>query len=150
MRYMLTGKKAIKRFMDKVLKTQHCWIWNGAHQKEGYGRFFIRTLGGKNILRGSHRVSYELFKGEIPKGYQIDHLCRNTRCVNPDHLEAVTPRVNVLRSNNITAIQSRKTHCLRDHLLDSINTHIKNGHRKCRTCDRERVSNNRKQKAYQA
>lgn len=71
-----------------------CWVWKGAKWEEtNYGQM---RIGGKLIR--AHRVSYLLFKGEIPAGTEIDHLCRNKLCVNPDHLEAVTHQVNMQRA----------------------------------------------------
>jgi hypothetical protein len=62
-----------------------CWVWQRARDKKGYG--FVR-VSGRN--RRAHRVLYEQAKGPIPEGLQLDHLCRNTSCVNPNHLEPVT------------------------------------------------------------
>jgi len=80
-----------------------CWIWNGASSNANgltYGYY---------RLRKSHRVAYEKYVGPIPENMDIDHLCKNTLCVRPDHLEAVTHRVNILRGNSPGAINARKT-----------------------------------------
>ena len=73
-----------------------CWLWIGSGNggQKPYGRLFDLATG-KNEL--AHRVSYRLFKGEIPAGFQIDHCCRNMQCVNPNHLEAVTMEENKRR-----------------------------------------------------
>jgi len=73
-----------------------CWLWMGGTVKRGYGRFNIpRRLGGQR--RKAHQLSYELYRGLIPAGLELDHLCRVPSCVNPEHLEPVTHQMNVLR-----------------------------------------------------
>jgi hypothetical protein len=76
--------------------------------------------------------------GAIPDDLQIDHLCRVTQCVNPDHLEAVTARENGRRSDNISSLNARKTHCKRGHPFDGDNLRISSttGERICRECIR--------------
>jgi hypothetical protein len=89
-----------------------------------------------------HRVFYELANGPIPKGLEADHLCRNTLCVNPDHIELVTHRENILRGNSPSAQQARQTHCKRGHLLEGENVYKADtsspNARKCKECRRER------------
>ena len=123
-----------KRFWSKVLKTDGCWSWTASRDR-GYGRFWV----GKKLF-WVHRLSHEVFKGPIPAGLQIDHLCRNRSCVNPDHLEAVTARVNTLRSGSTSAVNARKVACIRNHGFTAENTYVwaKDGTRRCRTCDKER------------
>jgi len=88
---------------------------------------------GKNKV--AHRISYELLKGDIPEGLDLDHLCRNRGCVNPDHLEPVTRKENLLRGNTIPAKHARKTHCPQGHEYTKGNTFIsKSGSRHCRKC----------------
>jgi len=82
----------LDRFWAKVEKTDYCWNWIPSKYNGIYGQIFC---SGKLI--GVHRFSYELFKGMIPTGLVIDHMCKNKRCVNPDHLEAVTHSVNIKR-----------------------------------------------------
>lgn len=83
------------RFVDKVLvAVSGCWLWtgNGTGRDHAYGAFWY---GGKNGL--AHRFSYETMVGPVPDGLEIDHTCMVKRCVNPAHLEAVTPKVNMQR-----------------------------------------------------
>lgn len=119
-----------------------CWNWQGFINAGGYGRVNVQGVDYRRQLQ-AHRVAYELFHGEIAEHMQIDHTCGNRRCVNPDHLEAVTQQENILRSNAPAAINARKTHCKRGHdLADAYITSA--GGRQCRTCksanDRQRRS----------
>jgi hypothetical protein len=86
-----------------------------------------------------HRVAYELLVGPIPEGLELDHLCRNTRCVNPEHLEPVTGRENLMRAvSSWAAKNAAKTHCPQGHPYDEENTKVKrDGGRACRACGRE-------------
>lgn len=74
-----------------------CWIWTANTNDAGYGTFFV-AMNAPVRNPGAHRISYELVVGSIPEGYDIDHLCMVPACVNPSHLEAVTPRVNMERA----------------------------------------------------
>lgn len=130
------------RFWSKVVggDVSECWLWTGTARR--YGSFW---LGGKNA--GAHRVAYELMRADIPAGLQIDHLCRNTKCVNPWHLEPVTPQVNTQRSTVpavTTARNAAITHCPQDHPYDEDNTYNYGPGRVCRTCAnaRTRAQNN--------
>ena len=136
------------RFWSKVQKDgpNDCWLWIGARKTGGYGSFMVFCDKRRGIAQfaNAHRVSYELVKGPIPSGLTLDHLCRNTSCVNPEHLEAVSMAVNVLRGTGVSAINAAKTHCPKGHPFDLINTgystHYKNGRlRYCKTCNRERA-----------
>src|SRR5262249_41065983 len=83
------------RFWKFVNRTETCWLWTGCKNRYGYGKFNAGAKTRPNIR--AHRYAYEIFIGKIPDGLTIDHLCRNTSCVNPVHLEAVTVSENVRR-----------------------------------------------------
>lgn len=84
------GLTAEERFWAKVNKTEECWEWVAAKDTAGYGVFNF-----KGRLRGSHRVAWELARGDIPEGMFIDHMCHNPACVNISHLRLATPKQNV-------------------------------------------------------
>lgn len=106
------------RFIAKVDKTDTCWLWTAAMTPLGYGRF----RAGR--LLQAHRWSYEYHVGPIPDGLVLDHLCRTPRCVNPDHLEPVTHRENILRGETVAAHRAAQTHCKRNHEFTPENTYI--------------------------
>lgn len=83
-----------ERFWSKVQKSDGCWAWTAATNEKGYGMFW----NGERAVR-AHRFAFEAQHGEIPDGLQIDHLCRNPACCNPNHLEAVTPQENTRRGD---------------------------------------------------
>ncbi|MGH8129090.1 MAG: HNH endonuclease signature motif containing protein [Gammaproteobacteria bacterium] len=119
-----------ERFMSKVSKGSACWLWTAYTDVKGYGIFGV----GKRQLMKAHRYSYIIHKGPIPRGLQIDHLCRITNCVNPNHLEAVTNRENVLRGNRA---RGPRPLCKHGHPLSGSNLYINpRGDRECRTCRR--------------
>ncbi len=126
-------KTALERFERFVSPEPNsgCWLWTGNTAPGGYGMF--SPANSRNYQ--AHRFSYEQFKGPIPKGLEIDHKCRVRCCVNPDHLEAVTRRINLMRSTNFVAVNGAKTHCKRGHELNAHNVRItKIGGRSCRIC----------------
>lgn len=106
-----------------------CWLWKGQVAPDGYGHLSVHDQ-----TRMAHRLMYEHLVGPIPDGLQLDHLCRVRHCVNPAHLEPVTPRENTMRGNTAARANSIKTHCPRGHEYTLGNTYIKNGSRHCRAC----------------
>lgn len=112
--------------------THGCWLWTGNIGAAGYGRI---SLSGRKQY--AHRVAYRWVVGAIRRDLTIDHTCRNHRCVNPQHLEAVTRRENILRGESPSAKQARQTHCKRGHPLSGENVIRTGRRRRCRACDRE-------------
>ena len=104
-----------------------CWPWLGKPDYLGYGRFWSK------ICIKAHRFAYELLIGPIPKGLEIDHLCRNRACVNPYHMEPVTHHENILRGETGQNFAT-KTYCPRGHPYDKGNTLVYKGSRFCREC----------------
>ena len=108
-----------------------CWIWTGALTPEGYGSIRNKGMGSTMV----HREVYEHLVAPIPDALQIDHLCRNRACCNPQHLEPVTTRENTLRGAGPTALNAAKTHCIRGHELSGPNLYTSpDGRRRCRSC----------------
>lgn len=107
-----------------------CWEWTGA-LNPGNGYAVIQAAPGRR--RFAHQVSYELSMGTIGTGMEIDHVCRNRKCVNPLHLRAVSA------SDNSRARPDRKvTHCPKGHPYSGDNLYEHKGHRHCRACQAER------------
>jgi len=127
---------AMGRFMAKVNKDAPggCWRWTAGSKNQRYGMFYevATRAGAKQVL--AHRFSYEVFVGPIPEGTEIDHLCRNTKCINPEHLEAVSHRENVHRGTSPMADNAKKTHCRNGHPYDDEHTYLYKGKRQCRPC----------------
>lgn len=141
--YRSRGQNWQERVFERIEVTESCWLWKTA--KDGhYGYTPVRSAP----TRMAHRAVYELVVGPIPDGFHLDHLCRNPRCVNPDHLEPVTCAVNILRGVGATAVNKRKTSCPKGHLYSEENTYVTpQGYRQCRQCvsERRRRSNAKRQ-----
>jgi len=136
-RFELDINKSSGQFWNNT----ECWKWIGALDKDGYGKLSIRRDGKSKHWR-AHRWVYSLYK-ELQEG-PLDHLCQNKTCVNPDHLEHVTTRVNNLRSDGPSGVNARKAFCVRGHAFTVDNTyHDGRGWRQCRRCNRIRQRNRR-------
>ncbi|HMS92380.1 MAG TPA: HNH endonuclease signature motif containing protein [Candidatus Saccharibacteria bacterium] len=112
--------------------TGDCWEWDGAKSSAGYPQIRL-----DNTCFYLHRIIYEQTVSPIPDKYQIDHLCRNRGCINPEHLEAVTQRENILRGSGWSGRKARQTHCKYGHELTTNNLTqygIKTGRRLCKIC----------------
>lgn len=110
-----------------------CWIWTASLNTGGYGQIYYAGRPQR-----AHRLTYELFRAEIPEGLQIDHLCRVRACVNPWHLEPVTNAVNTERGD-LWKQDRRWSHCKYGHEFAGDNLKIDpSGMRRCRTCERRR------------
>jgi len=125
------------RLWSRIEKGPGCWLWTGPVTSGGYGQIGLGGRGGQ--VESVHRVAYTLSVGPIPDGLHIDHLCRNRRCCNPAHLEAVTLAENVRRGDNPKVRSARQTHCVHGHEYTPENTaYTPQGWRTCRTCRRGR------------
>jgi hypothetical protein len=138
-----------KRIQQKILLSPAgCWLWTAAKKPTGYGVYSTRSPGHKKTWN-AHRYVYEYLIGPIPEGLSLDHLCRVRHCVNPQHLEPVSIRTNLLRGQGTTGAKSRQTHCIHGHIFDAANTSIRpNGTRTCKRCRNERLYRLRRKTPY--
>ena len=130
------------RLQSKIVTCRYssCWLWTGSLNQKGYGNVRVgsRKDGSRRCAK-AHRIVYEILIGPITPGLTLDHLCRIRHCVNPDHVDPVSHRVNILRGNGYTARNARKTHCSKGHPFFGDNLYSdSNGFRHCRTCWREK------------
>jgi hypothetical protein len=135
---MVRRARLDERFWGKVnfFGADGCWDWAGYVTPQGYGSIY--RGGGIRRPQQAHRVAYELLIGEIPEGLVLDHLCRNRKCVNPLHVEVVTQRINVLRGENQTAKQAKRTRCPEGHRYDRVDTSEGKRRRYCSICSSAR------------
>lgn len=139
-----TGDTAVsegpeERFWRKVNKTATCWLWTSWLSDQGYGGFYVSPQRRASY---AHRMAYEWLVGPIADGLHLDHLCRVRHCVNPAHLEPVTPHENHMRGEAPHAINKRKTFCIDGHEFTPENTYRRpdNGNRQCRACNIRRTA----------
>lgn len=134
------------RIQDKISPEPNsgCWLWDGAASTTGYGQ-----VHWEGKTKHAHRIVFTLLKGEIPAGLDLDHLCRTPMCVNPDHLEPVTRKVNLHRgkTDHWGRHLREKTHCPQGHPYSGENLYTKpEGSRVCRICTREGLRRSRAKK----
>lgn len=131
----MTDEQA-ERFWSRIEVNQPsgCWEWTAGTFTGGYGQFRI----GDRTWQ-AHRIAYSTLIHPIPEGMVTDHLCRNPRCCNPDHLQIVTNTENTNRNYSPPSQNRRKTHCHKGHPFTPDNLqHSSRGNRNCRTCRNER------------
>lgn len=132
-------RPAVDRVLAKVSfqprgQDSDCWVFMGRLNDGGYG---LASIDGTGRQSGTHRIVFEHFADPIPDGLVLDHLCRVPACCNPDHLEPVTRRENLLRGHGALMKAHRSDLCLRGHSLIGCRVK-KGGGRTCRECDRLR------------
>lgn len=131
-------KPLLDRLREKIEKLPDgCWRWTAALDKAGYGRIGVDGRRGKTEY--AHRITFKIHHGDIPDGTELDHLCRNRWCVNPDHLEAVTHKVNMYRGAAPAIQIMHAGKCKRGHDRTIENSYVyPSGRMICQICRRER------------
>lgn len=141
---MMFSPAILERFLERVSPEPNCgcWLWTGDYHDKGYGQL------EKSVRpRRAHRFAYEAFVGSIPEGFVLDHKCRVRCCVNPEHLEAVTPQENTRRG--AAARNGSLTHCARGHELVPENLRVdelRRGRRSCKRCHTTHSNNSRRRR----
>lgn len=123
----------IDRLLGKIdIDSNDCWLWTGGRNRDGYARTSVQVGPGKSRNKRAHRVLYEVVNGPVPDGMVLDHVCRVRHCVNPGHLEVVTPTENTRRGDHVQGP------CKRGHEFTPENTYVApSGSRHCRACKRD-------------
>lgn len=139
-------KNIINRIENSIhTQSNGCWVWTRRKDREGYGVMWIYQ-GGKKCQRFAHRMSYEAYKQKIPANKQIDHLCMNKSCVNPEHLEAVTSKENTQRYFKSINIDS---YCKNGHKRTPDNTYLTGKTRCCKICRKNASATYRERKSLE-
>lgn len=145
----LVDREAKDRFLSKIEVNPEngCHDWIGPVSVYGYGSHWVKGEEGWKKYY-VHRLAYVLAHGELREDMTLDHLCRNRACCNPEHLEPVSLKKNIMRGDSPSAHHSRKTHCHRGHEFTKENTGIYKGAkgkpmRRCKKCTSDRRKKNR-------
>lgn len=125
----INPKQAARFHRSYTIAQTGCWEWAKTLNEDGYGRFWIGKRGVS-----AHRLAYFLAHGQPPVSADIDHRCRNRKCVNPAHLRPLTRKMNILIGEGMAARNAAKTHCKRNHEFTPANTILRKTGRTCRTC----------------
>lgn len=144
---------------NSVFTDDGCIEWTAGTIWSGYGNMSWKPApGAETSVRLAHRIAYHVLVEPLPIGghqVEVDHLCRNRLCINPDHLEAVSSWENQYRGNGAASLNVRKTHCPQGHVYDEANTRwtnttSRNPFRQCRTCVRTQTNARRARQRLEA